>query len=354
MRQPRRAPWRMRPKLGRASCELTAPAAAPPHRPHCGHLVRSAPVTGAHTQLEYRVGTASWTDPTLLAAEFYPRTAKTAEARLRFYADHFTTVEVDSTYYALPAERNASLWAERTPDGFHFNIKAFALLTQHPAETRALPASLKALLPGEVLRQPRLRHPPDRVLELSFQLFRDALAPLRAADKLGCILFQFPPWFVATAAHEAYIDYCRAQLPDDRLAIEFRHTSWLNGRTAHTLTFLAQRGLPLVCLDAPVATSIARPPFVATTDVAYVRLHGRNRRAWFQRSESAALRFNYLYSDAELRDCAAAVRGLRPMVSGTSGPRVAYVIFNNCYADYGIRNARTMQGLLTDAAPTHL
>ena len=310
-------------------------------------------MTRASTQPEYRVGTASWTDPTLLAAEFYPRTAKTAEARLRFYADHFDTVEVDSTYYALPAERNASLWAARTPHGFRFNIKAFALLTQHSAETRALPALLKAQLAAEVLRQPRLSHPPEHVLELSFQVFRDALAPLRAAGKLGCILFQFPPWFVATAAHEAYIDYCRAQLPDDQLAIEFRHTSWLDGRTAHTLAFLTERRLSLVCLDAPAAASIARPPFVATSDVAYVRLHGRNRRAWFQRSESAALRFNYLYSDAELRDCAAAVRDLRPTVSGASGPRVVYVIFNNCYADYGIRNARTMQGLLADAASTH-
>jgi uncharacterized protein YecE (DUF72 family) len=311
------------------------------------------PVTGTHPQPEYRVGTASWTDPTLLAAEFYPRTAKTAEARLRFYADHFNTVEVDSTYYALPAERNATLWAERTPDGFYFNIKAFALLTQHPAETRALPASLKALLPADALRQPRLSHPPERVLELSFQLFRSALVPLRAAGKLGCILFQFPPWFVASAAHEAYIDFCRAQLPDDRLAIEFRHTSWFDRRSAHTLDFLADRGLSLVCLDAPAATSIVRPPFVATADVAYVRLHGRNRRAWFQRSESAALRFNYLYADAELRDCAATVRSLRPMVSGASGPRVAYVIFNNCYADYGVRNAQTMQGLLADAASIH-
>ena len=315
-------------------------------RAHAGRLVFSGAVAGTHTQPEFRVGTASWTDPTLLAAGFYPRTAKTAEARLRFYAEHFPTVEVDSTYYALPAERNAVLWAQRTPAGFHFNIKAFALLTQHPAETRALPAPLKALLPAEALRQARLSHPSERVLELSFEMFRGALAPLRDAGKLGCILFQFPPWFVANHAHEAYIDLCRSQLPDDRLAIEFRHTSWLNGRTAHTLAFLADHSLSLVCVDAPQAPRIAHPPFVSTTDIAYVRLHGRNRRAWYQRTASAAQRFNYLYSNAELRDCAAAVRRLHPSAPGASRARVVYVIFNNCYADYGVQNARTMQGLL--------
>jgi uncharacterized protein YecE (DUF72 family) len=324
-----------------APAGLTAP---PLRRPRRGGLVICNAVAQAHP--EYRVGTASWTDPTLLATGFYPPTAKSAEARLRYYAEHFDTVEVDSTYYALPAERNAVLWAQRTPDGFQFNIKAFALLTQHPAETRALPAPLKALLSAEALRQPRLSHPPASVLELSFEMFRAALVPLRRAGKLGCILLQFPPWFVANATHEAYIDFCRARLPGDSLAIEFRHTSWFDDHSARTLDFLTERGLSLVCVDAPQAASIVRPAFLATTDIAYVRLHGRNRRAWFQRAESAAQRFNYLYSEAELHDCAAAVQGLRPTRSGSRAPRVVYVIFNNCYADYGVRNALTMKQLL--------
>jgi uncharacterized protein YecE (DUF72 family) len=313
-------------------------------------LVFSAAVEAA--DIEYRVGTASWTDPTLLSAGFYPRTAKSAEARLRFYAEHFDTVEVDSTYYALPAERNALLWAQRTPRGFRFNIKAFALLTQHAAETRALPAALKALLPPETLRQPRLSHPSARVLELSFEMFRAALAPLRDAGKLGCILFQFPPWFVANDINATYVDFCRTQLPADRLAIEFRHTSWFNGRTAGTIDFLAAHDLSLVCVDAPQATSIAQPPFVTTSDVAYVRLHGRNRRAWFQRAGTAAQRFNYLYTDAELRQCAATIRGLRPPRAGAPTARVAYVIFNNCYADYGVRNAQTLRNLLASSTVT--
>ena len=287
----------------------------------------------------FRVGTASWTDPTLLAAGFYPARAGSAEARLRFYAEHFNTVEVDSTYYALPSERNAALWAARTPDGFHFNIKAFAWLTQHAAETRALPRALKALLSPEALRQPQIAHPPPTAVELSFEMFRSALEPLRVARKLGCVLFQFPPWFTAGHTQEAYIDFCRTRMPEEHLAIEFRHASWLGAQTDRTLAFLAERQLSLVCVDAPRAPSIPHGPWAATSDIAYVRLHVRNRQAWFQRQGTAAQRFKYLYSDSELRECAEQIRGLRDA-------RSVYVILNNCYADFGVRNALTMQGLL--------
>ena len=93
---------------------------------------------------EFLVGTASWTDPTLVkSGTFYPPWAKTARDHLKFYAGQFQTVEVDSTYYSLPSERNAKLWAERTPEGFIFNIKPFALMTQHPAEVSRLPKDLR-------------------------------------------------------------------------------------------------------------------------------------------------------------------------------------------------------------------
>jgi uncharacterized protein YecE (DUF72 family) len=293
---------------------------------------------------QHYVGTASWTDPTLLATGFYPPAAKTAESRLRFYAQHFNTVEVDSTYYALPSERNAALWAQRTPETFRFNIKAFALLTQHPAETRALPQALKGMLSADLLHQARLTHPSHEVLQLSFEMFRGALQPLREARKLACVLLQFPPWFTARTEHEAYIDFCRIQLPDDQLAIEFRHPSWFDGgHGSRTLDFLRARQLSLVNIDAPQAPSIVRTPWITTTEVAYVRFHGRNRQAWFQHRGTAADRFKYLYSDAELHECAARVRQLGPA-------RVTYAIFNNCYADYGVRNAMSFQRLLAEPA----
>jgi uncharacterized protein YecE (DUF72 family) len=295
----------------------------------------------AQSHPQYRVGTASWTDPTLLQASFYPPSAKSAEARLRFYADHFDTVEVDSTYYALPNERNAALWAERTPDDFRFNIKAFALLTQHQAETRALPQPVRDLIPKLALQEPRFGHPSLEVLQLCFKMFRSALHPLRRADKLGCILFQFPPWFTARPSNEEYIDYCREHMGGDRLAIEFRHASWFGERLQRTLDFLAERQLSLVCFDAPEAPSIPKPPCTPTADVAYVRFHGHNRQAWFQRATTAAERFKYLYSDDELRQGAHKLRQLR-------GARTAYVIFNNCYGDHGVRNATTMRRLLAE------
>lgn len=304
-------------------------------------LVSCCVVAPSDSIPEYRVGTASWTDPTLLKAGFYPPSAKSAEARLRFYADHFNTVEVDSTYYALPDERNAALWNARTPDDFRFNIKAFASLTQHHADTRALPHAVKSLLPPEALRQPRLDHPAPAVVDCCFEIFRQALEPLRQAGKLGCILFQFPPWFTARASNEAYIDFCRARMPDDRLAIEFRHPSWFNDHTRHTVDFLAERHLSLVCLDAPQAPSIPTPPYVPTAEVAYVRFHGRNRQAWFQRTTTAAERFKYLYSDDELRQVSQTFRQLRDA-------KVVYAIFNNCYADYGVRNASTLKRLLDE------
>src|ERR1700686_323089 len=110
--------------------------------------------------VEFRVGTASWTDPTLVNSDlFYPSSVRSAEERLRFYAERFNTVEVDSTYYALPAERNAKLWAERTPDGFMFNLKPFALMTQHPAEISRLPKQLRDMLPAAQRSERQLTRP---------------------------------------------------------------------------------------------------------------------------------------------------------------------------------------------------
>jgi len=298
----------------------------------------------ARMRTDYRIGTASWTDPTLLATNFYPSAVETAEQRLRYYARCFDTVEVDSTYYALPSERNAALWVERTPARFRFNIKAYGMLTGHAAEVRSLPKAIKAMLSPEALEEERLRQPPAAAVDLAFEMFREALDPLRAAGKLGCVLLQFPPWFTMRAENEAYVEACRRRLPDDRLAVEFRHASWLGPRASQTLAWLAARDLAFVNTDAPSAPSIPQTPFVATGPVAYVRLHGRNREAWFRRAESAAQRFKYLYSDVELRECAGRIRELRQVGDGAAG--TVYVIFNNCYADYGVRNAQTMQGLL--------
>jgi len=291
---------------------------------------------------QFLTGTASWTDPTLVKSDlFYPAGLRSAEQRLRFYAAQFPTVEVDSTYYALPAERNAQLWAERTPPGFIFNIKAFALLTQHPADTARLPAALRESLDPAARAAPRLRNPPDEILRLSFNMFWSALAPLQAAAKLGLLLFQFPPYFTRRRASLDYLASLPERMPGARIAVEFRHASWLaeDAVRAETLRFLAERGFTFVSIDTPPGTI---PSFLEVTGPdAYIRFHGRNRDNWYRRDISAAERYKYLYAERELAQWAERLRAL-----GDRGVSRAFVIFNNCYANFGIMNATTMAQML--------
>ncbi len=290
---------------------------------------------------QFLVGTASWTDPTLVKSDtFYPPSAKTAEDRLRFYARHFKTVEVDSSYYALPSEKNARLWVERTPDDFVFNVKSFALLTQHPADTARLPIAIKELLTAEQRGAPRLKYPSKPVLDLAFQMFAGALAPLRDAGKLGMLLFQFPPYFVRSARNLDYMAGLGDRLPGASIAIEFRHPSWVSDpHRGDTMRFLREQDLAYVSVDAPVAPTLI-PSFLEVTGPdAYVRLHGRNLENWFKRDIAVAERYKYLYAERELAEWAGRLRKL-------SGVRRAFVIFNNCYRNFGIMNATTMAAML--------
>ncbi len=291
---------------------------------------------------QFLVGTASWTDPTLVKSDtFYPPSAKNAEDRLRFYAQHFKTVEVDSTYYGLLSESVARLWAERTPDDFIFNIKAFALLTQHAADTARLPIAIKEMLTVEQKSAPRLKSPPKPVLDLAYQMFSGSLAPLRDSGKLGMLLFQFPPYFTRSARNFDYIAELTSRLPGDSIAIEFRHPSWVSGVSRdQTMKFLRDRQLTYVSIDAPAAPAIV-PSFLAvTTPQAYIRFHGRNRENWFKRDIAVAERYKYLYPERELAEWAGRLRNLEEV-------KRAFVIFNNCYRNFGVMNATTMAQMLS-------
>jgi uncharacterized protein YecE (DUF72 family) len=144
---------------------------------------------------QVRVGTASWTDRTLLDSGWYPPEADTPETRLRFYARQFPLVEVDATYYALPAEQTAAAWAARTPSGFTFDVKAFSLFTQHPTRVAALPADLRPAADKTAKDRIYLKDVDPAVADQAWDRFLAALEPLRQAGKLGAILLQFPPWF---------------------------------------------------------------------------------------------------------------------------------------------------------------
>ena len=298
------------------------------------------------------VGTCSWTDPTLIACgRFYPAVSMSAEARLRYYASQFPLVEVDSTYYAPPSERNAQLWAARTPPGFLFNVKAFAMLTGHGARAERLPRALRERLRdparSATARQLYLKDLTEDGAELLWELHRVALAPLQGAGKLGAVLFQFPPWFIRNRVNTAYLEELPGRLPGVRLAVEFRGGGWMEEKAAAaTLAQLERLGLTYVSVDEPQGFRSSTPPLAAaTSELAYVRLHGRNRETWDKRTAAASDRFNYLYDEAELLEWVPRIRLL------AEGTRSVHVLFNNNYEDVGIRNARQMALLLADAGP---
>jgi uncharacterized protein YecE (DUF72 family) len=290
------------------------------------------------------VGSCSWTDPTLIACgRFYPPGVTSAEARLRYYAEQFDIVEVDSTYYAPPSARNSELWAARTPAAFVFNVKAFAWLTHHAAAPDRLPDWLRNRLPDAARgkRSVYARDIPEREMELVWQLHREALEPLAAAGKLGAVLFQFPPWFVRSRENREYLLSLPDRLPGWPLAVEFRGGGWMEGDSARTLGLLEQAGLTYVAVDEPQGFPNSTPPLAAVTaPLAIVRLHGRNAGTWESRTGAASDRFKYLYGDDELEEWVPRVRELGAQT------KAVHVLFNNNYEDWGMQNARRMAHLL--------
>jgi uncharacterized protein YecE (DUF72 family) len=294
------------------------------------------------------IGTSSWTDPTLVKdGHFYPPEARSAEARLRYYATRFPLVEVDSTYYFPPSERNAVLWIERTPPDFTFNVKAYSLLTNHPTKLDSLYKDLRDELPPELHAKRNLYREqlPDAVIEEVWQRFHDALMPLHSAGKLGAVLFQFPQWFVIGGKSKDYIVGCAERLEDFRVAVEFRHEGWLSERNRdETLGFLEEHRLPLVCVDMPQGFDSSVPPIAAATadDLSMVRFHGRNTGAWNAKSETASDRFRYEYSQGELLEWVPRIREIAQQT------RETHVLMNNCYRDFAVNNARELGDLLEE------
>ena len=291
------------------------------------------------------VGSCSWTDPTLIASgRFYPAGVTSAEARLRYYADQFPIVEVDSTYYAPPSARNSELWAARTPGDFVFNVKAYGLLTGHPARVDRLPGWIAAALdaPARSKKNAYLKDLDAATVERLWRAHREALEPLAAAGKLGAVLFQYPPWFVRSPEHAEHLRSLPERLPGWPLAVEFRGGGWMSDSAApETLRLLEDAGLAYVSVDEPQGFRSSTPAVVAATaPLAVVRLHGRNAATWEARTHVASDRFKYLYGDEELEEWVPRVREL-----GRQAKDV-HVLFNNNYEDWGMRNARRMAQLL--------
>ena len=293
------------------------------------------------------VGTASWTDKTLIdCGRFYPQGATTTETRLRFYASQFPLVEVDSSYYAMPSPSTAQLWAERTPNGFVMNLKSFRLFTGHQTSPTVMHKDIRAALPAPTKATVYYKDLPTELRDELWRRFIEALAPLRASGRLGLVHFQFPPWLVRNAAGEQHVRHCVECMAGHTLSVEFRHQSWFsNAHTASTLAFERELGVVHTVVDGPQGFSNSVPAVWEATHPtrALLRLHGRNTATWNIKGATAASdRFNYDYSDPELRAVAGQLAQLSAKVGST------HAVFNNNMEDQGQRNAATLQRLLAE------
>jgi uncharacterized protein YecE (DUF72 family) len=253
-------------------------------------------------------------------------------------------VEVDSPYYALPNEKTSGLWVNRTQDGFRFDIKAFRLFTRHPATHEALPKDFRESLPQKLRDRSSfyLSDLPEDLRDELWHRFEQALLPLDSAGKLGVVLFQFPPWFGPGNEQRNYILRCQEKIPQYRIAVEFRNSAWLDDRNLRqTLAFLQDHNLPYVCVDEPQGFRSSIPPLAeATADIALIRFHGRNRETWEKKGITAAERFDYLYTEAEPKEWLPKIKAL------AQNTKEVHVLFNNCYADKAVINARQTKLML--------
>jgi uncharacterized protein YecE (DUF72 family) len=290
-------------------------------------------------------GSCSWADKTLVEqGDWYPRRTMSAEERLRFYASQFPLTEIDSIYYAPPSEQQARMWAERTPEGFRFDVKAYSLLTGHPTRPASLWRDIRDQLPAEVQEKRNVyaKHLDRDALDEAWKRFESALRPLHDAGRLGAVLFQYPPWFVPRKDNRKEIEALPDRLPDYRVSVEFRSSMWLAEEKdrERTCRLLEEHKLILVGLDAPVASGLPRVMAVTNSELAVVRFHGRSDSTWGDTSRSAAERFRYLYTREELAELA------KPVAELAHEARETHLLMNNCYRDYAVRNAGELRDLL--------
>jgi uncharacterized protein YecE (DUF72 family) len=292
---------------------------------------------------EIRVGTASWTDPTMVRGNvFYPRGVSSAGDRLRYYAEQFPVVEVDSSYYSLPERAIARLWAERTPAHFSFHVKAHALMTGQPTEVSRLPEAFVAALPAAVAEKSKVyaKDLPLELLDAVWTHFLDALSPLLEAGKLGGILLQYPRWFLPTPENKDLLAESATRLAGIPATVELRNGLWFKNAQASgwTLDMLRDLGLTHVMVDGPQGLDSSVPPVAAVTtpQLAMIRLHGRRAATWEAPKVPTVERYRYLYSPEE-------IAGWMPMIgSAATEATRTIVFFNNCYGNYGATNAREL------------
>jgi uncharacterized protein YecE (DUF72 family) len=250
----------------------------------------------------------------------------------------------------MPSPATARLWAERTPETFTMNVKAFRLFTGHQTQTKVLHEDLRQALAWPEGRNLYWKHVPPEIQGELWRRFQAALQPLQDADRLGLVHFQFAPWVVCNPAGIAHVQDCAGHMPEHTLSVEFRHKSWFDEKhRADTLALLRDLNLVHTVVDGPQGFSNSVPALWEATHpgVALLRLHGRNTESWNTAGATTAAsdRFNYDYSEVELADIAKHLRQLAARVAS------CHVVFNNNHEDQGQRNAATLMRLLKIAPP---
>ncbi len=281
-----------------------------------------------------RVGTASWTDAEFIKAGWYPPDVKgDAEAQLRYYAARFPMVEVNSSFYALPTVETTAAWADRTPDGFRFHVKAHQVISGHPSEPGRLPPPLREL-PATYDAKGRIRRPSRELRDAVIDSLLEAVGPL--GDKLGAILVQLPPYVVSGDRQRDELAHILERLRPARAAVEFRHRSWAEpGEREAAADLLGAHEASWVVVDAPrIDAKNVMPPIVEVTSpsLAYLRLHGRNAATW-NTGRTVAERFDHVYSEQEMEEW------LDPVLEMAERAQEVAVVFNNNARDYALRNA---------------
>jgi len=293
------------------------------------------------------VGTASWSDPGFVE-RWYPKRMPAGD-RLAWYAGHFEMVEVNSTFYSVPNSRLVERWCHTAPATFIFNIKLHKLLSRHSASRKLLPPTLQRIAESDRTGKAKLTPALERAM--IEQLLR-AIEPLHSAGKLGALLLQLSPEFSPKKHDLGELDHLLDALNGYRLAIELRNRHWVEGdQLAATLQFLRAHCVTLVSVDAPAEDhfTIMPPELDEITNprLAYLRLHGRNARAYL-RGKTVAARFDYDYSEKEIAEVAQRSRKL------AREAKELHVVFNNNNLDYAPRAAsrlRTALGQILKPVP---
>jgi uncharacterized protein YecE (DUF72 family) len=291
------------------------------------------------------VGTASWSDPSFVE-RWYPKKMPPGE-RLQWYAQHFEMVEVNSTFYSVPEPRMVERWCAATPDDFTFDVKLHQLFSFHSTPAKLLPPDLQKLAEtnakGIVKSTPELQEALLGTFLRSMSIFRDA-------RKLGVLLLQLSPAFSPRKHHLSELQPLMDMLVGYDLAIEFRNRIWAVGdQLESTIDFVRKRRAIFVNVDAPASDHFMVMPSdvdeVTNSKVAYLRLHGRNEKAYVT-GRTVAARFDYDYSESEIAEVAQRSRKL------TKEARELHVIFNNNNLDYAPRAALRLRKALGQIVKT--